>query len=188
MTVRQTTMLSAKIALLGSVFYLAGLWLVTALGWHLSSTPDWLFRLVLVFGVVLSVTVVRGQQNGYLSFSEGVRVGSVTTLMLAIGMAVSMWLYATAINPPYAEEYREAYYEMQYNRTMQKYINDHYGKDTMTQGAIDTVQRAVTIYVDKAGHFFTRGGQTQIVFGYALIWGMLTTLTVVLLARRVRED
>ena len=188
MTVQQTTALSIKISLLGSLAYLVGLWFLTSMEWHLSSTVDWLFRVVLVFGVVLTISVVRGRQNGYLTFKEGMRVGSVSTLLLAAGMSVVMWSYVSMISPTYVDDYRQAYFDLKYEQTMRTYIYQKYQKDTMTQGAVDTVKRAVDTYMGRVDHFFTRSGQTQFTFGYALAWGILATLTVVLLARRVPED
>lgn len=187
MTVQQTISLSIKISLLASLVYLLGLWLLTSMEWHLSSAIDWLFRGVLVFGVVLSITLVRGQQNGFLGFKEGMRIGSVTTLLLSIGMSIVIGSYVSLINPTYVNDYRQAYTDMQYEKTMRTYIYETYKKDTMTQGAVDTVTRGVNLYMGKIDHFFTRGGQIQITFGYAIAWGILTTLTAVLFARRAPE-
>lgn len=188
MTVKETTVLSIKISLLGSLTYLLGLWLLTKMEWHLSSAPDWLFRLTLVFGVVLSISLVRGQQGGFLSFKEGMRVGSVTTLLMALGISAMLWAYVSSVNPTYVEDYRQTYRDIKYEQTMRTYIYEKYKKDTMTQGAIDTVTNSINTYMGTVKHFFTRNGQVQITFGYAIAWGILTTLTVVLLARRVPDD
>jgi uncharacterized membrane protein YiaA len=183
MNTKATAVLSLKLALLGSVVYFLGLWGLFLANQALSGAGDWWFRIVLVATLVIGILALKGRNNGQLSFAQGFKLGGLTTLFLAILMSVASWLYNAVVHPTYTQEYEQAYREFHYNRMLTKYVAENWKRDTITQGAIDTVQNGLDLNIKNyTGRLFTVGGQVQTTFIYAIFWGLLTALTVVLLA------
>ncbi len=183
-----TTKLGLKLALIGSVIYFVGRWGLLLAEMQVSSAADWWFRLALVGTLIIGVVALKGKQNGYLTFGEGFKLGGITTLFLAIFMSVATWLYSSFVQPDYTAQYEQAYRDFHYKSMMRTYIGKTWKMDTITPGAIDTVQSGLDKNIDNyTGHLFTVSGQVQTAFMYSLFWGVLTSLTVVLLARKVRE-
>ncbi|MFT5647170.1 MAG: Ca2+/Na+ antiporter [Aureispira sp.] len=178
-----------RTAAIGGLLYLSGLYLIHLGGLDFSSISEWWFRGVLVFFVLLSIVVLKAQNNGFLNFEEGFKVGMVTTCFLTVFIAISTWLYCDYLNPMYTENYEKEYRSMHYEKMMRKQIAEGWNRDTITQGAIDTVQRGLDLNVKKyVGHLFTTAGQVQSNFLYSFFWGIMITLTVALLARKVDEE
>lgn len=178
-----------RTAAIGGLIYLSGLYLIHLGGLDFSSLSEWWFRGVLVFFVLLSIVVLKAQNNGFLNFGDGFKVGMVTTCFLTIFIAISTWLYCDYLNPMYTENYEKEYRAMHYEKMMRKQIAEGWNRDTITQGAIDTVQQGLDLNVKKyVGHLFTTAGQVQSNFLYTFFWGIMITLTVALLARKVEEE
>ncbi|MBL4649537.1 MAG: DUF4199 domain-containing protein [Aureispira sp.] len=178
-----------KVATIGGILYLLGLYLIHLEGLDFSSISEWWFRGVLVFFVILSIVLIKGQNNGFLNFTEGFKVGMATTCFLSVFIAISTWLYCDYLNPMYTENYEKEYRSMHYEKMMRKYIADEWNRDTITPGAIDTVQRGLDLNIrNYVGHLFTTAGQVQSNFLYSFFWGIMFSLTVALLARKVDED
>lgn len=176
------------ISLVGGLFYLLGLYAIHQAQLDFSSVSDWLFRGVLVFFVILTIVMTKSTQNGFITFVEGFRGGMFTTGFLAILMTLSVWVYCTTIHPTYIEEYEQEYRTMHYEKMMRKYISETWKRDTVTQGAKDTIQRGLDLNIKRyTGHLFTIQGQVQTTFMYSFFWGLMITLTVALLARKVKE-
>lgn len=176
------------ISSVGGLFYLLGLYAIHQAQLDFSSISDWLFRGVLMFFVILTIITTKITQNGYLNFSEGFRVGMFATGFLAILMTLSTWIYCTRIHPTYAEDYEQEYRTLHYDKMMRKYISETWNRDTITQGAIDTIQRGLDLNIQKyTGHLFTVKGQVQTTLMYSFFWGLMITTTVALLARKVKE-
>lgn len=176
------------ISLVGGLFYLLGLYGIHQAQLDFSSISDWLFRSVLVFFVILTIVTTKATQNGYLNFSEGFRVGMFATCFLAILMTLSTWVYCTRIHPTYTDDYEQVYRTLHYDKMMRKYIAETWKRDTITEGAKDTIQRGLDLNIQKyTGHLFTVAGQMQTTFMYSFFWGLMITLTVALLARKVKE-
>lgn len=178
-----------KFGAVGGLLYLLGLHLIHLGGLDFSSLSEWWFRGILVFFVILSIVLLKGQNNGFLSFVEGFKVGMSTTGFLSIFIAISTWVSCEYLNPTYTENYEKQYRAMHYEKMMRKHIADKWGRDTITQGAIDTVQRGLDLNVkNQVGHLFTTAGQIQSNFLYTFFWGIMISLTVALLARNVDEE
>jgi hypothetical protein len=178
-----------KFATIGGILYLLGLYLIHLGGLDFSSISEWWFRGVLVFFVILSIVLQKGQNNGFLSFVEGFQVGMATTCFLAISIAIGTWLYCDHLNPMYTDNYEDQYRTMHYEKMMREYIAETWERDTITPGAIDTIQRGLDLNVNNyVGHLFTTAGQVQSNFIYSLFWGIMISLTVALLARNVDEE
>lgn len=188
MDTKAITTLSLKVALMGGVIFFLGRWGLLMADLQISDVADWWFRLSIVGTLVIGVLALKGAQNGYVSFGEGFKLGALITLFLSIAMSAATWLYTSVIQPDYSQEYEQAYREFQYNRMMRTYIGTTWKKDTITEGAIDTVQNALDINIrEHTGHLFTVSGQVQTAFMYSIFWGLLTSLTVVMLARKSKE-
>jgi hypothetical protein len=72
---------------------------------------------------------------------------------------------------------------------MRKYISETWKKDTVTQGAIDTINRGLDLNISKqTGTLFTTKGQMIISFLYTLFWGLTTAITVAMLSRQIATD
>ena len=75
-----------------------------------------------------------------------------------------------------------------YQKMLRKYVHEQWKKDTVTQGAIDTVNRGIELNIKKyTAKNFTTIGQVQITVFHALLWGVLVSLTVSMLVRNVKE-
>ncbi|MGH1336622.1 MAG: DUF4199 domain-containing protein [Aureispira sp.] len=188
MDTKATAKLSLKLALLGSVIFFLGRCGLLSTDLQISSAADWWFRLAIVATIVIGVLALKGKQQGYLTFGEGFKLGGLTTIFLAVLMSLATWAYMSFVQPTYAQEYEQKYRDFHYNRMMRTYIGTYWKKDTITQGAIDTVQRGLDTNIEKyTRHLFTVSGQVQTTFMYAIFWGLLTSLTVMVLARKSRE-
>lgn len=177
-----------KFAAIGGLVYLLGLYLIHLGGLDFSSISEWWFRGVLVFFVILTIVIRKGRNNGFLTFVEGFQVGMITTGFLAVFIAISTWLYCDYLNPMYTENYEKQYRTMHYEKMMRRYIADEWGRDTITPGAIDTIQRGLDLNVkNQVGFLFTTAGQVQSNFLYSFFWGIMISLTVALLARDIDE-
>ncbi|BDS12567.1 DUF4199 domain-containing protein [Aureispira anguillae] len=177
-----------KLSIIGGLTYWVGLYLLHQAQLDFSSLSDWLFRGVLVIFVVLTIVATKAAKSGWLSFSEGFRVGMLATGILAIFIAVGTWLYCEYMYPSYTHDYEQEYRTMHYDKMMRKYIAETWKRDTVTQGARDTIQRGLDLNIKNyTGHMFTTQGQVQTNFVYSFFWGVMITLTVALLARKVEE-
>lgn len=178
-----------KFAAIGGLMYLLGLYLIHLGGLDFSTISEWWFRGVLVFFVILSIVLKKGQNSGFLTFVEGFEIGMITTSFLAIFIAISTWLYCDYLNPMYTENYEAQYRALHYEKMMRRYIADEWARDTITPGAIDTIQRGLDLNIkNQVGHLFTTAGQVQSNFLYSFFWGIMISLTVALLARNVQEE
>lgn len=188
MNTKATAKLSFKIAFWGSIIFFLGRWGLLLGNLQISSMADWWFRLVLVATLVIGILALKGRQQGYMSFSEGFKLGGTTTIFLALLMSLATWGYIKFVQPDYTQEYEQAYRNFHYNRMMRAYIAKTWEKDTVTSGAVDTVQNGLNTNIEKyTGHLFTVSGQVQSTFIYSIFWGILTSITVVLLARKEQE-
>jgi hypothetical protein len=177
-----------KFAAVGGLLYLLGLYLIHLGGLDFSSISDWWFRGILVFFVLITIVVKKGQNNGFLNFEEGFKVGMVTTVFLTVFIAIGTWLYCDYLNPMYTDNYKEQYRALHYEQMMREYIAKKWERDTITPGAIDTVQGGLDLNEKYVGHLFTTAGQVQSNFLHSFFWGIMISLTVALLARNVDED
>jgi hypothetical protein len=178
-----------KFAGIGGIFYLLGMYLIHLGGLDFSSISDWWFRGILVFFIILSIVILKGENKGFLSFREGFTVGMITTGFLTVFIAISTWLYCDYLNPMYTDNYEQEYRTIQYEKMMRRYIAEEWKKDTITPGAIDTIQRGLDMYVkNQVGFLFTTGGQILSNFLHSLFWGIMISLTVSLLARKVEGE
>ena len=165
------------------------LYLIHLEGLEFSAISEWWFRGILVFFVILSILIQRGKNNGFLNFKEGFQLGMATTCFLAVFITISTWLYCDYLNPMYTENYEKEYREMHYEKMMRRYIAKHWERDTITPGAIDTIQRGLDLNIkNQVGQLFTTEGQVKSNFLYSFFWGIMISLTVALLARNVKED
>lgn len=177
-----------KFAVVGGIFYLFGCYLIHLAGLEYTSLFDWLFRIILVIFILLPIILHKGANNGYLNFLDGIKIGMTTTVFLASFMAIGTWLYCDYLNSGYTDGYEKAYRELQYNRMMSQYVYDTWKKDTITQGAIDTVTNGLNKNIaEYTGHLFTTGGQVQLAFGAALFWGVLISITVTIFGQKAKE-
>lgn len=178
-----------KFASIGGIFYLLGMYLIHLGGLDFSSISDWWFRGILVIFIILSIVILKGQNKGFLNFIEAFKVGMTTTGFLTVFIAISTWLYCDYLNPMYTENYENEYRSMQYEKMMRRYIAEEWKKDTITPGAIDTIQRGLDLYVkNQVGFLFTTRGQVISNFFHSFFWGIMISLTVGLLARNVKEE
>lgn len=188
MNTKAIATLSLKLALIGGVIFFLGRWGLLLMELQISDASIWWFRITPVATITIGILALKGRQQGYLGFGEGVKLGSITTLFLALFMSAATWLYLTKVHPNYNEEYEQTYRNFHYNKMMRTYIGETWKKDTITQGAIDTVNNGLDLNIQNhTGHLFTTTGQTQAAFMYTIFWGILTALTVVVMARKVRE-
>lgn len=188
MKTKAIAILSLKMSLLGSVIYFLGTWGLLSANLQISEAANWWYRLIIVASIVIGTLALKGKQQGYLNFGEGAKLGALTTLFLAIFMSFSTWVYLRFVQPSYVEEYKQAYRALHYNKMMRKYIGETWKKDTITPGAIDTVQAGLDKNINNfTGHLFTITGQVQMTLMYTIFWGILTSLTVIVLARKSRE-
>ncbi|MFK7799893.1 MAG: DUF4199 domain-containing protein [Aureispira sp.] len=188
MNTKAIATLSLKLALIGGVIFFLGRWGLLLMQLQVSDAAVWWFRITPVATLTIGILALKGSQKGYLSFGEGFKLGSLTTLFLALFMSGATWLYMTNVHPNYTQEYEQAYRDFHYNKMMREYIGETWKKDTITQGAIDTVNNGLDLNIQNyTGHLFTVAGQTQTAFVYTIFWGLLTLFTVIVLARKVRE-
>ena len=177
-----------KVAALGGIFYLLGRYLIHQAGMDFTSAEEWLFRIVLIVFVIAAITAVKASKNAYITFTEGLSVGLWTTLFLAVFVSMGTLFFCHYIYPDYTEGLEENYREFHYNKMMTKYIAEEWEMDTITQGAMDTVQNGLELNIKNyTGHQFTKAGQVQISVMYSFFWGIVISLTVALLSRRTKE-
>lgn len=187
MTTKATAILSIKMALLGSVIYFLGRWGLLLGNMQISNAADWWYRLIIVATLVIGMLALKGKQQGYLNFEEGFKLGGLTTVFLAIFMSGVTWVYSSFVQPDYGEQYEQAYRAFHYKRMMEAYIAETWKRDTITQGAMDTIQAGLDKNINEfTGHLFTVAGQVQSTFMYTIFWGLLTSITVIVLARKSR--
>ena len=111
------------------------------------------------------------------------------TVFIAFYIAFGTWIFAKYINPIYIQGVEKSYREMQYKAMLEQYVYKNWNKkDTITQGAIDTVQNGLDMYIQKTKYYFTIKGQVLINALYSLIWGFMISLTISLMTRKVKEE
>ncbi len=182
---------SFVIASIGGVLFLVGRILIHNAGFDFvsaSNATDWLFRIVLIGFVSFSVIYVKKRNNGYIGFKEGFVAGGCATLFLALYVSLGTWVFCNYINPVYVESVEKSYREMQYNSTMKKYVYEVWRKDTITQGAIDTVNNSLDKFISKSKFYFTNKGQVTVNLFYSFIYGIVIALTVSLLVVKQKEE
>jgi len=178
-----------KISTIGGITYLFGRYVLHQAGMDFTALTDWLFRLVLVGFISWTVLSFKALQNGYIGLLDGLRVGLWATLFLAIYIAFGTWFFCQYISPTYTEGLEKTYRTLHYDLMMRKYIAEEWGKDTITPGAIDTIQKGLDMNIEKyTGHLFTIRGQVQTSLFYSFFWGLAIAGTVAILGRRVKED
>lgn len=178
-----------KITTIGGIIYLLGRYGLHQAGMDFTALTDWLFRLVLVGFISWTVLSVKRLQNGYIGGVDGFRAGMWATLFLTIYIALGTWFFCQYISPTYTKGLEKSYRALHYDRMLRKQIAETWGRDTITQGAIDTVQRGLDMNVEKyTKHLFTTAGQVQASLFYSFFWGLATAITVAMLARKVKEE
>lgn len=178
-----------KAASVGGAFYIVGRYIIHQSDMDFSSAADWLFRLVLIMFIIWSIVSLKNRQEGMLLFGEGFKMGFLTTSFLALYLALGTAFFCKYINPQYTEGLEESYRALHYNQMMRKYISETWKQDTITQGAIDTIQRGLDLNIEKyTGHLFTFSGQVQTSFLYSFLWGLMISITVSVLARKTADD
>ncbi|MCH2020952.1 MAG: DUF4199 domain-containing protein [Saprospiraceae bacterium] len=178
-----------KIASIGGVCYILGRFFIHKAGLDYTTASDWLFRVLMVVVVSFSILRFKASKLGYLSFRDGFSIGGFTTIFLAFYIAFGTWFFVNYINPLYTQGVEKSYRKMQYKSMMEQYVYKNWNKkDTITQGAIDTVQHGLDMYIEKTKFYFTLKGQVFINGIYSLIWGVVISLTVSLMTRKVKEE
>lgn len=175
---------SFYIALAGGIFYLVSLVFIDNLGMDFRTTNttfDWLFRAVMICFVSFAILHRKRLSGGYLSFKEGFTAGLSVGLLMVFLITFSMWLYTGAINPEYTATIESNYRDMQYNSMMKEYIYKTWKRDTITPGAIDTVNTSLDKYITTTKFYFTNQGQVWMYFFYSLVYSLVTSLTISML-------
>jgi len=181
--------IALKLASLGGIFYLLGRYIIHQMGLDFTSAPEWLFRIVFIGFIIAAITMLKASKNAYITFTEGFSVGMWTTLFLAIFVSLGTWFFCEYTYSDYTADLEKNYREFHYNKMMQKYVYETWKKDTITPGAIDTIQRGLDLNIEKyTKHQFTVSGQVQTSFMYSFFWGIVISLTVSLLSRRTKES
>jgi hypothetical protein len=182
---------SFVIASIGGISFLVGRILIHNAGFDFvsaSNATDWLFRIVLIGFVSVSIIYVKKINNGYIGFKDGFVAGGCATLFLSLFVSLGTWVFCNYINPVYVENVENSYREMQYNSTMKKYAYEVWKKDTITQGAIDTVNNSLDKFISNSKFYFTNNGQVIVNLFYSFLYGIVITLTVSLLLVKQKED
>lgn len=176
-------------SLVGGLFYLLARYILHQADLDFSMASDWLFRIVLIVFISWTVISLKIQKRGWITFVEGFRAGMWTTFFLSIFMAMATWYFCEIANPNYTADLEKTYREFHYNQMMRNYIGEYWGRDTITQGAIDTVQRGLDLNIKNyTGHLFTTGGQVQTSLFYSFFWGLAAAASIALMARKVDEN
>ena len=174
---------------LGGTIYLLGRFVIFQVEGDFTSMGDWLFRIVVIGFVSLSIINYKRKNNNYLTIKDGATTGIIVSLFLAVFMAISAWFYSDVLNPNYNENLEKNYREFHYNKMMRKYVFEKWNRDTITPGAIDTVQRGLELNIkNSTGYYFTTSAHVWIHFLYTLFWGLATAITVAMLIRNVKEE
>lgn len=178
-----------KIALVGTLFYLLTRYILLQSNMAISPAAEWLFRIVFVVFISWAVIALKVSKSGYITFVEGFSAGMWTTLFLSVFLAISTWYYCQFMHPTYTAELEQTYRDFHYKQMMRTYIGENWGMDTITQGAIDTVQRGLDLNVKNyTGHLFTTGGQVQTSLFYGFFWGLAAAASIALMSRKVVEE
>ena len=176
-----------KIALAVSVFYLC----ITTLIFNFSddftfasSALDWCFRILIIVSVSAGIILLKKRNGGKILIGQGFKAGLSYSFFLSIFFALSMFIFSNYIKPDYTDNIQQHYRSMQYQKMMSQYVYDTWNRDTITSGAIDTVNTSLDKYLDQTKFFFTNEGQVFINYLYCLIYGLVTALTVSMLIRK----
>lgn len=176
------------ISLVSSFAYMTGLFLIYKNDLTFTSTGDWLFRILIIVSISTILLIKKRLSNHFLSIREGLKIGVLSTLLLSFLFAAVNFVYCQKINPTFTDDLKSHYKEMHYQKMLRKYVHEQWKKDTVTQGAIDTVNRGIELNIEKyTSKNFTTIGQVQITIFHALLWGFLVSLTVSMLVRNVNE-
>lgn len=180
---------AVKNAIIGGLLYLFARYIVHLLGYDFSAVADWVFRLAIILTIIITIVQTKARQQGHLDLLDGVKVGSMATAVLSILMTLNAFLFCSYLYQDYTEDLKTNYRNMQYNNTMRKYIATTWKKDTITQGAQDTVNNAIDLNLkNNTGYYFTTGAQMKMFFFYTLFWGIMTALTVSIMAATPKDD
>ncbi len=178
-----------KISIFGGITYLFGRYIIFKTGNDFTSAPDWLFRLVLVGFVTLSIILQKKSNQNRITIREGFTAGAITTCFLAMFIAISTWFYCDVVNQKYTEEYKTAYRELHYENMMRAYIYKEWGRDTITQGAMDTVNRGLDLNIsNQTATLFTTKGQVVVSLIYTFFWGLAVAITVAMLSQNTNKN
>lgn len=173
-------------AALGGAAYLVGRFGIHQFEADYTDMPDWLFRIVIIATVSYAIIAIKRKNSGIINIKQGAIAGSLTTLFLSAFLVIATWFYCDVVNTNYTEGYKQEYRAMHYSRMMRKYISETWKKDTVTQGAIDTINRGLDLNITKqTATLFTTKGQMIISFLYTLFWGLTTAITVAMLSRQL---
>ena len=71
---------------------------------------------------------------------------------------------------------------------MKKYVYEVWKKDTITQGAKDTINNSLDKFIGKSKFYFTNNGQVSVNLFYSFVYGIVISLTVSLLVIKQKEE
>jgi hypothetical protein len=178
------------IALIGGLFYLSVQTFIHQMNVEFRTANSiylWLWRAVMICFVSFGILHQKRLSKGYLSFKEGFRAGFSVTVFLVAFISLSTWIFCAYINPLQVENTERNYRDMQYNSMMKEYVYKTWKRDTISPGAIDTVQQSLDKYIKTTQFYFSNQGQIFIYFFYSLVYGLITTLTISMLNVRKKE-
>jgi amino acid transporter len=69
---------------------------------------QWLSYLILVIGIIMAIRYFKGENEGLMSFGQGVGTGTMTGLVIGIISAIWVMLFFYGIDPSALEEIRQA--------------------------------------------------------------------------------
>lgn len=148
------------------------------------SMLDWCFRIVVIVSVSMSIVLLKKLQKDKLTIGQGFKEGALVSFFLAAIISISMGLFTGFVQADYSDNLKKNYREMQYSKMMKEYVYEEWKKDTITSGAIDTVNQSLDKFLLSRNFFFTNKGQVMINYIYCLFYGIITALTVSMLMRK----
>jgi len=157
------------------------------LGLSLSIWIDLIYKFVIIASVIFSIIVyrVRYAANG-MPFWPAFGLGVLSSLILGIYMALSIFIFQTVIDPNYHKKYKELYTQKRsnqmYNTQLDTQIKEKGETYKLTASDSALVKKGLDLHLKNIALHFTPEISAAISLLFSLIWGVAVSATVSLLA------
>ncbi len=169
--------------------YFAALIFLHIIGISLSGWIEWIFRLAIIVCIIWSIVGFRMQYTPRgIGFGAAFGLGMLSAFLLGTYMALSIFIFQTAVAPDYNKKYKEFYMNKRsnqmYNTQLNNQIKEKGESYKLTTSDSALVEKGLNLHSQKVSFHFTPQGSAAINFIFSLLWGIVVSATVSFLARQ----
>jgi uncharacterized membrane protein len=169
--------------------YFAALMFLHAIGLSLSGWIEWIFRIAIIICIMWSIMGYRMQYTPRgMGFGAAFGLGMLSAFLLGAYMALSIFIFQTAVAPDYNQKYKEFYMNKRsnqmYNTQLNNQIKEKGESYKLTASDSALVEKGLNLHSKKVSFHFTPHGSAAINLIFSLLWGIVISATVSFMARQ----